>query len=431
MNVTPVRPPGFNYPGRDTSSELFCEQIPLGRIAQRFGTPAYIYSQAAIHERYRLFDAAFENVQHTVCYSVKANSNLRILSLLAKLGAGFDVVSGGELARVLRAAGKRAAGRTVFSGVGKTADEMDAALKAGILVFNIESEGELRLLARRARALRKRAAVALRLNPDVAAETHAYISTGRREHKFGVPIDDALRLYRMAKRERFLDPIGVSVHIGSQITSMQPFAAAVGRISELVRELRAERIKISLVDAGGGLGIPYDHAERDFAATASAYAEAVSRPLRGLDVHLLLEPGRAIIGPAGVLLTRILYIKQNGNKRFVVCDAAMNDLLRPALYQAFHEIVPVATHSVTNESGGLVDVVGPVCETGDFLARDRNLPQLKEGDLLAVLDAGAYGMALASNYNSRPRPAEVLVDGANAKLIRKRETLQAMLAAES
>ena len=431
MNVTPVRPPGFNYPGRDTSSELFCEQIPLGRIAQRFGTPAYIYSQAAIHERYRLFDAAFENVQHTVCYSVKANSNLRILSLLAKLGAGFDVVSGGELARVLRAAGKRAAGRTVFSGVGKTADEMDAALKAGILVFNIESEGELRLLARRARALRKRAAVALRLNPDVAAETHAYISTGRREHKFGVPIDDALRLYRMAKRERFLDPIGVSVHIGSQITSMQPFAAAVGRISELVRELRAERIKISLVDAGGGLGIPYDHAERDFAATASAYAEAVSRPLRGLDVHLLLEPGRAIIGPAGVLLTRILYIKQNGNKRFVVCDAAMNDLLRPALYQAFHEIVPVATHSVTNESGGLVDVVGPVCETGDFLARDRNLPQLKEGDLLAVLDAGAYGMALASNYNSRPRPAEVLVDRSNAKLIRKRETLQAMLAAES
>jgi len=431
MNVTPVRPPGFNYPSRNTSSELFCEQIPLGRIAQRFGTPAYIYSQAAIHERYRLFDAAFENVQHTVCYSVKANSNLRILSLLAKLGAGFDVVSGGELARVLRAAGKRAAGRTVFSGVGKTADEMDAALKAGILVFNIESEGELRLLARRARALRKRAAVALRLNPDVAAETHAYISTGRREHKFGVPIDDALRLYRMAKRERFLDPIGVSVHIGSQITSMQPFAAAVGRISELVRELRAERIKISLVDAGGGLGIPYDHAERDFAATASAYAEAVSRPLRGLDVHLLLEPGRAIIGPAGVLLTRILYIKQNGNKRFVVCDAAMNDLLRPALYQAFHEIVPVATHSVTNESGGLVDVVGPVCETGDFLARDRNLPQLKEGDLLAVLDAGAYGMALASNYNSRPRPAEVLVDRSNAKLIRKRETLQAMLAAES
>ena len=431
MNVTPVRPPGFNYHGKRASSELLCEQIPLGRIAQRFGTPAYIYSQAAIVERYRLFDAAFGNVQHTVCYSVKANSNLSILRVLARAGAGFDVVSVGELARVLRAGGKRAAGRTVFSGVGKMADEMDAALNAGILVFNIESEGELRLLARRARSLRKRAAVAMRLNPDVAADTHAYISTGRREHKFGVPIDDALRLYRMAKRERFLYPIGVSVHIGSQITSMQPFAAAVGRISELVRELRAEGIKISLVDAGGGLGIPYDHAERDFAATVAAYAEAVSRPLRGLDAHLLLEPGRAIIGPAGVLLTRVLYTKQNGSKRFVVCDAAMNDLLRPALYQAFHEIVPVETHSGTNEAGGLVDVVGPVCETGDFLARDRNLPELKEGDLLAVLDAGAYGMALASNYNSRPRPAEVLVDGANAKVIRKRETLKAMLAAES
>src|SRR5690242_2002450 len=260
MDATPLRPPGFNYRGGRNSSQLFCEEVPLARIAERFGTPAYIYSKAAIVERYSLFDAAFRNVPHTVCYSVKANSNLSILKLLAKLGAGFDVVSGGELVRVLRAVGKRAAKQIVFSGVGKTAEEMDAALRPGILLFNIESEGELRMLARRAAALRERAAVAMRVNPDVAAETHAYISTGRREHKFGVPIDNALRLYRTAKRERFLNPVGVSVHIGSQITSMQPFAAAVGRISELVRELRADGIKISLVDAGGGLGIPYDHA---------------------------------------------------------------------------------------------------------------------------------------------------------------------------
>ena len=431
MDSTPLRPPGFNYRSSRDSSEVFCEGVALARVAKRNGTPAYVYSQATIVERYRHFDSAFRNVPHTVCYSVKANSNLNILGLLAKLGAGFDAVSGGELARVLRAAGKGAAAKIVFSGVGKTPEEMDAALKAGILLFNVESEGELHLLARRARSLRKRAAVALRLNPDVAAETHPYVSTGRREHKFGVPIDGALRLYRIAKRERFLDPVGVSVHIGSQITSMQPFAAAVGRISELVRELRADGIRISLVDAGGGLGIPYDHAERDFAATAAAYAEAISRPLRGLEIHLLLEPGRAIIGPAGVLLTRVLYVKQNGSKRFVVCDAAMNDLLRPALYQAFHEIIPVLANDGCGDAQRLADVVGPVCETGDFLARDRNLPELKEGDLLAVLDVGAYGMSLASNYNSRPRPAEVLVDASKIRLIRKRETLQAMLAAES
>ena len=430
MDATPLRPPGFNYRGIRNSSELFCEGVALVRVAKRFGTPAYVYSQATIVERYRQFDSAFRNVPHTVCYSVKANSNLKVLGLLAKMGASFDVVSGGELARVLRAAGKGAAAKIVFSGVGKTAEEIDAALKAGILLFNVESEGELHLLARHARSLRKRAAVALRLNPDVAAETHPYVSTGRSEHKFGVPIDDALRLYRIAKRERFLDPVGVSVHIGSQITSMQPFSAAVGRISELVRELRAEGIKISLVDAGGGLGIPYDHAERDFAATVAAYAEAISRPLRCLDVRLLLEPGRAVIGPAGVLLTRVLYIKQNGAKRFVVCDAAMNDLLRPALYQAFHEIVPALVNDGSESAERPADVVGPVCETGDFLARDRNLPTLKECDLLAVLDVGAYGMALASNYNSRPRPAELLVDGSRIRLIRKRETLEAMLAGE-
>lgn len=429
MDATPLRPPGFNYRGSRNSSQLFCEGVPLARIAQRFGTPAYVYSQTTIVERYRLFDAAFRDIHHTVCYSVKANSNLKILGLLAKLGAGFDVVSGGELARVLRASGKDAAAKIVFSGVGKTAEEMDAALKAGILLFNIESDGELHLLARRAASLRKKAAVALRVNPDVAAETHPYVSTGRREHKFGVPIDDAIRLYRVAKRERFLEPAGVSVHIGSQITSMQPFAAAIGRISELVRELRADGIKISLVDAGGGLGIPYDHAERDFAATVAAYAEAIRRPLRGLNVQLLLEPGRAIIGPAGVLLTLVLYIKQNGTKRFVVCDAAMNDLLRPALYQAFHEIVPVSANHA-EKTASIADVVGPVCETGDFLARDRNLPVAKEGDLLAVLDVGAYGMSLASNYNSRPRPVELLVDGSKIKVIRKRETLQAMLAEE-
>ena len=409
-----ARPPAF--PRR--SNRLYCERAPLERLAAEFGTPLYVYSASGVRDRYRAFDRAFRGVPHTVCYSVKANSSLALLRLLAGMGSGFDVVSGGELERVLRA-DHRAARRVVFSGVGKTAAEMDAALRAGILLFNLESASELHLLAERAARLRRRAPVALRVNPDVSAATHPYISTGLRRHKFGVPIEEALWLYRDAARRKWLHVAGASVHIGSQITSVGPFRAAMGRVAWLARRLKAEGLGIRYLDAGGGLGIPYERGGRtDFAA----YARAVTVPLRGLDAHLLLEPGRAIVGPTGALIARVLYVKRNGTKRFLILDAAMNDLLRPALYDAYHAIVPVTSASVGRRQH-TYDVVGPICETSDFLARDRKLPEIAEGDLVAILDAGAYGMSLASNYNSRPRAAEVLVEGSSARLIRRRERL--------
>jgi diaminopimelate decarboxylase len=360
---------------------------------------------------------------------VKANSNLSLLRLLSGLGCGFDVVSGGELERVLRA-DRRAAGKIVFSGVGKTSEEIRAALKARILLFNVESASELRLLAECATRSRAQARVALRVNPDVPANTHPYISTGLHQHKFGVPIREARALYAQAAATRSLKIDGVSVHIGSQITEMEPFAAAMERVADLVRQLRADGHRITYVDAGGGLGISYEKPEpTDFAEYAARYADAVSRPLRGLKVHLLLEPGRAITGPAGILLTRVLYRKTNDGKTFLVVDAAMNDLLRPSLYNAYHEIVPVRGSEASDRE--IVDIVGPVCETGDFFARDREMPAVQEGDLLAVLDAGAYGMVLASNYNSRPRAAEVMVDRSSAKVIRRREKVADMLRSES
>ncbi|MGH9602451.1 MAG: diaminopimelate decarboxylase [Terriglobales bacterium] len=394
---------------------LCCERATLETIAARFGTPCYVYSSRAIRERFLDLDRAFRAMPHTICYAVKASSNLSLLRLLAGMGAGFDVVSGGELERVLRAS-RRAAATIVFSGVGKTPTEMDAALAAGILLFNVESEGELELLAERASRARKRARVALRVNPDVPADTHPYISTGRREHKFGVPISAARRIYRRTAHSRWLEVAGVSVHIGSQILRPAPFRAALARVAELVKKLYADGHSIRYVDAGGGLGISY-RGERT--ASFSDYATAILTPLRGLDVHLLLEPGRAIVGPAGALLARVLYVKQSGRKRFLILDAAMNDLLRPALYGAYHEIVPVRK---TRRVQRTYDVVGPVCETGDFLAVDRKLPELRAGELVAILDAGAYGMAQASNYNTRPRPAEVLVQGSSARSIRRRET---------
>lgn len=341
------------------------------------------------------------------------------------MGCGFDVVSGGELERVLRVS-QAAAKRVVFSGVGKTHEEMRAALRADILLFNVESESELRLLAECAARARKIAPVALRVNPDVPAETHPYISTGLHRHKFGIPVPAAMRLYEEASRNKHLKIAGVSVHIGSQITDVQPFAETMERVADLVRTLRARRISIAYVDAGGGLGIGYDEAAGpDF----SEYAAAVSQALRGLKVHLLLEPGRCIVAPAGALLTRVLYRKANDGKKFLVVDAAMNDLVRPSLYNAHHRIVPVS--SSENQESEITDVVGPVCESGDFLARDRRLPVVREGDLLAVLDAGAYGMVLASNYNSRLRPAEILVDKKSVKLIRRRETVRDLLRGES
>jgi diaminopimelate decarboxylase len=381
----------------------------------------YVYSASGIRQRTAAFESAFRKVSHSICYSVKANSNLSVLGMLAKMGCGFDVVSGGELDRVLRA-DKRAARKVVFSGVGKSREEMQAALKAGILLFNVESASELLVLADCASQARTLAPIALRVNPDVSAKTHPYISTGLHEHKFGIPISHARELYRQASQSKYLRVDGVSVHIGSQITDVQPFSDAMERVAELVRELRADGHKIAYIDAGGGLGISYEGADSSaFSKRVVQYAQALLRPLRGMKLHLLVEPGRSIVGPAGALLTRILYKKTNGSKKFLVVDAGMNDLIRPSLYQAHHEIIPVIT-SPHGRKQEIVDVVGPVCETGDFFARDRDMREAKEGDLLAILDTGAYGMALASNYNTRRKPAEVLVDGKSAKLIRRRET---------
>ena len=378
MSIPTARPPAFTYiKARNAAAELCCERVPLARLTEKFGTPLYVYSAATMAGRFRVFDRAFRRMPHTLCYSVKANSNLAILRMLAKLGSGFDVVSGGELERVLHVA-RSAAKRVVFSGVGKTELEMDAALKAGILMFNVESESELQRLAECAARRKKIARVALRVNPDVPAETHPYIATGMREHKFGVPISEAERIYVQAARLTSLKVAGVSVHIGSQITSDAPFGAAMERVAELVRKLSTAGHKIHYVDAGGGLGIPYEGVEirerakwhDDFEHRAAGYADAVMRPLHGLKLHLLLEPGRSIVGPAGALLARVVYVKCNGAKRFVVVDAAMNDLIRPSLYSAYHEIVPVLWHGDALPDDKF-DVVGPICETGDFFARDR------------------------------------------------------------
>jgi len=431
------RPPGFVFRQskrgvlrRGAHSLLHCEDIALPKLAAQFGTPLYVYSSAMIRERRAAFDAAFRGLPHAICYSVKANSNLSILRLLAKQGCGFDVVSGGELVRVLTA-DRKAAKKVVFSGVGKTREELTAALKAGILLFNVESESELWALAECAGRMRTTAPLALRVNPDVRAETHPYISTGLHEHKFGVPIGGARALYAKASGACYLQVRGVSVHIGSQITDVAPFGEAMARIADLVRELRADGHAIDYVDAGGGLGIAYERADAtNFDTYVAGYARALATPLRGLGVRLLLEPGRSIVGPAGILLTSVLYKKQNDGKKFLVVDAAMNDLLRPALYGAYHEIVPVRQSTGPEPKLEGFDVVGPVCETGDFFARNRELAEVHEGDLLAILDTGAYGMALASNYNTRPRPAEVLVTGKSAKVIRKREKISDLLRGE-
>jgi diaminopimelate decarboxylase len=447
------RPPGFTYRDKKTRQEgshreLHADAVSLARLAERFGTPLYAYSESTIRERYREFDRAFSGCEHTVCYSVKANSNLSILRVLARMGAGFDIVSGGELQRVVEimekspALAKRRLERgtreergaqhlkVVFSGVGKLAEEIDQALAAGILLSNVESASELTLLAARAAHHRKQARFAIRVNPHVAAETHPYISTGLHEHKFGVPWRDAPELYRQGAKESLLEPAGVSVHIGSQITEVGPFRETMQRIASLVDSLRGSGFDIRYVDAGGGLGIFYDRRSvSDFSSHVQRYAKAVMRPLKSLGVHLLLEPGRAIIAPAGVLITRVVYRKRNDGKRFIVVDAAMNDLIRPSLYSAYHEIVPVAVqagHPVLETA----DIVGPVCESGDFFARDREMAHVEEGDLLAILDAGAYGMSLASNYNTRPRAAEVLVSGKRVRVIRRRESVDDLLAAE-
>jgi len=414
----------FRHP--KAASALHCGKVSLETLARRYGTPLYVYSGDQILERLALFQQALAGRDHLVCYAVKANSSLAILKLLAARGAGFDIVSGGELERV-KAAAPEAVDRVVFSGVGKTAAEIDLALEAGILQFNVESEAELGLLAARAKKLKRKARFALRVNPDVFADTHPYISTGLREHKFGIDIRQAKRIYMSVAGSRWIEAYGVSVHIGSQIRSAAPFGAAMERVHKLVGQLRDEGIVLKAIDAGGGLGIDYHGGVFDAAAKIAEYTAAIEQALRGFAGRLLLEPGRFLVAQAGALVTRVLQVKHNGKKTFVITDAAMNDLIRPALYQAHHEIVPVRPRAGRSRT---VDVVGPVCETGDFFARDRKLAPVQPGDLVALLDAGAYGMAQSSNYNSRPRAAEVLVESAKARLIRRRETVADLLAPE-
>ncbi|PYN61684.1 MAG: diaminopimelate decarboxylase [Candidatus Rokuibacteriota bacterium] len=406
-------------------SELSCERVSLRALAAATGTPAYVYSKAALLEGYRAYDRAFAEVPHIVCYSVKANSNLAVLGVLGKAGAGADIVSGGELFRALRAG--IPTDRIIFSGVGKTPDEMRAALEVGILLFNVESLSELRALDAVARELGVKAPVALRVNPDVNPQTHAYIATGLRTSKFGIPYDQALEAYEEAAGLKGVEVVGADMHIGSQLTKAAPFADAVARIASLVKTLRERAIEIRLVDVGGGLGIRY---RAETPPTHQEYATVLLPALRELGVTVLLEPGRSIVGNAGLLLTRVLYRKDTGEKKFVIIDAAMNDLIRPPLYDAYHEIRPV------NEArlGGpveTVDVVGPVCESGDFVAKDRELAQAQEGDLLAIMSAGAYGFAMSSNYNTRPRAVEVLVDGDSYTIVRRRETYEDLVAGET
>lgn len=402
-------------------SELYAEGVPLGSIAEQQGTPCFVYSRAALTDAYRAFDAAFKGRDHLVCYAVKANSNLAVLNVLARLGSGFDIVSGGELQRVLAAGGEPR--KIVFSGVGKSAEEMHRALRADILCFNVESESELIRLDRVAAELGKAAPVSLRVNPDVDPGTHPYIATGLKEEKFGVPYRDAPSLYRAAAKLPHLKITGVGCHIGSQVTETSPFVAALEKILALADRLEAEGIPVSHFDVGGGLGICY---KDETPPAVTEYAQALVDRLGKRPQKLLLEPGRALMGNAGLLLTRVEYLKRGEDRNFAVVDAAMNDLIRPALYAAYHDILPV------RNSGGRAhryQIVGPVCESSDFLGRDRMLA-LAEGDLLAVMSAGAYGMSMSSNYNSRPRAAEVMVDGAASYLIRERETVAELMARE-
>jgi diaminopimelate decarboxylase len=402
---------------------LHCEEVALDDVAAQAGTPCYVYSSQAILDRYRAYDHAFGDVPHTVCYAVKANANLSILQLLARAGAGFDIVSGGELFRVLEAGGDPA--KVVFSGVGKTADEIAYALNRGIFSFNCESEPELEAISEVAGRLSRAARIAVRVNPDVDASTHPYISTGLRQHKFGIDIAEVEGVYERAARLPHLKLDSVSCHIGSQLLDTNPMLEAVEKMLALVDRLRSAGLPITHIDLGGGLGVPYRKGERGPRITE--FVCRLKDLLRGRKLHVTIEPGRSIVGEAGVLLSRVLYRKRNGDKEFVIIDAAMNDLMRPALYQSHHEIVPVR-----REPREMIraDVVGPVCESGDFLARNREMPDLQPGELVSICTAGAYGFALASNYNSRTRPAEVLVEGSEWRVVRRRESFEDMVGAE-
>lgn len=408
----------FNY----KNGELHADNVALSQIAQTFDTPCYVYSKAALENAFRQFSAGFAGTDHLVCFAVKANPSLAILNLFAKLGAGFDIVSGGELARVIAVGGDPA--KVVFSGVGKTEAEMRAALEAGIFCFNVESAAELTRLNQVAASMDKVAPVSLRVNPNVDAKTHPYISTGLKNNKFGVAYEDALSLYQQASNMSNIEIHGVDCHIGSQLTELSPFLDALDRVLVLVDQLEAAGIAIRHIDAGGGIGICYsDETPPDFAA----YAAAMRKKLEGRKVKMVFEPGRALVGNAGALITKVEYLKHTESKNFAIVDAAMNDLMRPALYDAYHDIVAVKPRT---EAAQVYEVVGPVCESGDFLGHDRTF-SLEQGDLLTILSAGAYGMSMSSNYNTRPRAAEVMVDGDSFWCIRKRETISELFAGES
>jgi len=410
------------------NGEMFAEAVPLKRIAQEVGTPAYVYSLATLKRHFQVFDQAFAKVPHIVCFSVKANSNLALLREFAKQGSGFDIVSGGELFRALKAGGDPK--KIVFSGVGKKQDEIEYALNTGILMFNVESDEELTALNEIAGSIGKKAPISLRVNPDVDPQTHPYISTGMKKAKFGVEIKKSLETYKKAAALKHIDIVGVDCHIGSQLTSLTPFVDALAKVREyldrvLAGEMKKEGARIRYLDLGGGLGIHY-HDETP--PLPEDNAKAIIQGLEGLDVTLILEPGRVIVGNAGVLLTEVQYIKETDTKKFVIVDAGMNDLIRPALYGSYQAIQPVLE---THAEKVLADIVGPICESGDFFAKDREIARPQRGDLLAVMSAGAYGFVMASNYNSHPKPPEVLVDGDKYHVVRKRETFDDLINGES
>jgi diaminopimelate decarboxylase len=427
---------------------LYCEGVDLERVAEKFGTPTYVYSAATILNHYARLDAALAPLDHLICYAAKANSNRAILKLLADAAAGFDIVSAGELYRVLAAGGDP--GKCTFAGVGKSREEIEYALEQRVYSFNVESEAELEYIGRIAAERETRAPIALRVNPDVDPHTHEYISTGSRKNKFGIALDDIIAVYERASKMRNVEIVGVQMHIGSQITEAEPFASAIEKVAPMVRELKS-KYGIKFFSIGGGMGIIYrralesgsgkwwhDHGGEVSAFSIRDYAEAMMPRLRELGVQILIEPGRFLVGNAGVLLTRVRYIKKSEAKKFAIVDAGMNDLIRPALYQSYHEIVPcTASVSDADQSKSKskaktekIDIVGPVCESGDFFALDREMPVLNEGDVLAIMSAGAYGFVMASNYNSRSLPAEVLVRGDKFALIRKRQTWEDLVREE-
>ena len=443
---------------RYRDGKLYCEDVDLAQAATRFGTPLYIYSASTILDHFNRLNAALAPLDHVICYAVKANSNRAILKLLAEAGAGFDIVSGGELFRAIKAGADPT--KCTFAGVGKARDEIEYAIDQGVCSFNVESEAELEYIDKIAGAKKARAPIAIRVNPDVDPHTHQYISTGSHENKFGIALGQAPAVYDRAAKMPNINVVGLQMHIGSQITESAPFAAAIGKVAPLVRQLKS-KYGIKFFSIGGGMGIIYRHALQsglgkwwhDHSGESSAfsvrdYADAIVPLLRDLDVRILVEPGRFLVGNAGVLLTRVRYIKESGDKKFAIVDAGMNDLIRPALYRSYHEIVPVeenTRHSPpsspwpgrgTREAAGKggmekIDIVGPVCESGDFFALDREMPELHEGDLLAIMSAGAYGFVMASNYNSRPLPAEALVRDDKVALIRKRQTWEDLVRDEA